>query len=1346
MSAEWWQSDWAVVVALLACEAALIGCVAWLAQRRLRSARRRLIVWQSALLAVFAVALGELGGVGPALVKTLSQETAELATAQPQFSIEPELVAEEKPLIRELVEQRLREKRAQSEPHPEFAEIPAFAPVSTPPKALQSMTLGWIWMIGSALLLCLVAGRRTCFWVCSRRFKRVDCPRLRDRLETVARRLGVNSKIDLRISHRLTTPAAYGLMRPAVGLPAGFEVENSVERQEALLAHELAHLRARDPWWHLGADLLTAALWWQPLVWWMAGRMKSASESAADEGSLCVENGPEALAECLVEFGKRLTPRSVASAIGMAGSGYTSRLGQRVEALLGLAASEEPAKPTGWQTLFRIGGAALMAGVGLGLVACCAPRSVGDTKTPLAMTREVIVAPQPAIEVKVAKQVPQAVMSDVTPESKKPSDPLERIVFPEIYFDDLPLGGVARFLTAESVRVDPEKKGLKFTVAAQEIGRAEGAPSQLDVFGNPIGGHGPITPPLVDAFGQPIAAGAHKPTKLQNLPISVQPALKSPTLKDALAAIVAASGGTVEYTVTPGKVSFERVDTEAVVMNTEWAMKKLLAMAGNAKRYDDLEASTGFYEDCIQLTHKDDATNLGTMVQQAVDGLTTARYEIAKGYFQNQEFPEAVAQMDLLLKFVPKSETGVKYKSYVKATQARHRGTYKATEKSVDVPAYLASKKEVAGLIQDGKFLYEMRLFDQAKKKLRTAIVLDPKAKAAYYYLSLIQEAEYGDEARKRDAAQKQRLAEVERAWNEGLPLSYTPLPTPNPYFRTNDVGATGLRFRAVRFKELMFDGLPLGEVVKFLNAEVKKLEPLGKGVDISVRRGNDGLPARSQEKPVGPAPLLDAFGQPIVAAATHARDLEKVGITIKPPLLDVSLDDALDAIASGADRPIHFVIEDGVVIFTHGPKPETLYTRVFKVDPKRFMENVEAMAGIAKPDEDKPKLNEKSEDMNPDGIRFVTRTNSVSEAAAWVRTVFSDAGVKLENDQGKPSGTQVFFNDRNGVLMVRATLKDMEIIETVVEILSAEPEPNRDPAKRNDNEGAAVKVAAARPGLVTIEAKFMEITLNAEKTQAGETLPTTLSALAPGLELTRIDTSDSLRAKLASIPALNSADNVKTNSSIQIDGYSSHHWAGRLNPAQFPAVLRTFEQTDGVAILSAPRVTTKDGRQAVVAVNELMTLPSGLQSTVPADDAAASDGGESRSGMEEIPVGISLGLLPLISSDRKSVRMTVIPNHTEFLGFDEPSEHIGRAEARKLKKAGLTMAFPRIRVRSTLTEVDIKDGETYVIGLPTVTDESVERKGLFRRKRKIANAKHLVVFVTPTIVDEAGNPVNARK
>ncbi|MFT4589153.1 MAG: beta-lactamase regulating signal transducer with metallopeptidase domain, partial [Limisphaerales bacterium] len=586
MSGAWWQSDWAVVVALLACEAALIGCVAWLAQRKMRSARRRLIVWQSALLAVFAVAVGELAGVGPSLVKALSQDTPEPWPPQAEVSTGVAIVTEEKPLIRELVEQRLRENQSANPPQLQlqFEEMESLAPVPTPPKASQSMTLGWVWLIGSASLLCLIAGRRVCFWFCSLRFRRVNCPQLRERLETVARRLDVKSRIDLRISHRLTTPAAYGLMRLTVGLPEDFESENSVERQEALLAHELAHLRAGDPWWHLGADLLTAALWWQPLVWWIAGSMKSASESAADEASLCVENGPEALAECLVEFGKRLTPRSAASAIGMAGSGYTSRLGQRVEALLDMAGGAEPIKPTFRQTLIRIGGAVLLASVGLTMVACCAPRSVGNAETPLAMTREAIAAQQPAAEIVVA----------AAPEPR------------------------------ERIDTAPAKKSSE---------------------------------------NRPEAARR------------------------------------VESDLTPGQTLEEA---------------------------RQLEQDAVLFEEGIRLADRGEVANAEAQKRAAIEGLTRARHALAKGFFEQQEFPEAIAQMDRLLRFVPKSATAKQYKTHISQTADKHVGRMASEEMLAKVPAYLANKKEVAGLIQDGKFLYEMRKFDEAKKRLRKAIELDP--------------------------------------------------------------------------------------------------------------------------------------------------------------------------------------------------------------------------------------------------------------------------------------------------------------------------------------------------------------------------------------------------------------------------------------------------------------------------------------------------------------------------------------------------------------------------------------------------------------------------------------------
>ncbi|MDB6021615.1 MAG: Regulatory sensor-transducer, BlaR1/MecR1 family, partial [Pedosphaera sp.] len=107
-------------------------------------------------------------------------------------------------------------------------------------------------------------------------------------------------------------------------------------QQEAMLAHELAHLAGNDAAWYLLADLLTAALWWHPLVWRARHQLHAASELAADEASLLVADGPSVLAECLVEIGTRLTQRRAFRQMGVEGNGFRSGLGQRVERLVNL--------------------------------------------------------------------------------------------------------------------------------------------------------------------------------------------------------------------------------------------------------------------------------------------------------------------------------------------------------------------------------------------------------------------------------------------------------------------------------------------------------------------------------------------------------------------------------------------------------------------------------------------------------------------------------------------------------------------------------------------------------------------------------------------------------------------------------------------------------------------------------------------------------------------------------------------------------------------------------------------------------------------------------------------------
>jgi hypothetical protein len=129
-----------------------------------------------------------------------------------------------------------------------------------------------------------------------------------------------------------------------------------------MLAHELAHLAGHDPAWHLLADLVTAFWWWHPAVWWARHRLRAASETAADEASLLRPDGPTLLAACLVELGKRLTRPRPAGWVRMAGSGFRSSLGRRVERLLRLDGQpRQPPSRLRFALALSLGAAVLLA-------------------------------------------------------------------------------------------------------------------------------------------------------------------------------------------------------------------------------------------------------------------------------------------------------------------------------------------------------------------------------------------------------------------------------------------------------------------------------------------------------------------------------------------------------------------------------------------------------------------------------------------------------------------------------------------------------------------------------------------------------------------------------------------------------------------------------------------------------------------------------------------------------------------------------------------------------------------------------------------------------------------------
>ena len=84
-------------------------------------------------------------------------------------------------------------------------------------------------------------------------------------------------------SNQAIEPGVFGIVRPVLMWPAGIEDRLSGEQIEAILAHEVAHVRRRDNLAALIHMLVEAVFWFHPLAWWIGARLVDERERACDE-------------------------------------------------------------------------------------------------------------------------------------------------------------------------------------------------------------------------------------------------------------------------------------------------------------------------------------------------------------------------------------------------------------------------------------------------------------------------------------------------------------------------------------------------------------------------------------------------------------------------------------------------------------------------------------------------------------------------------------------------------------------------------------------------------------------------------------------------------------------------------------------------------------------------------------------------------------------------------------------------------------------------------------------------------------------------------------------------------
>ncbi len=165
------------------------------------------------------------------------------------------------------------------------AKIPAVPPAPSV-LALRRNLLPWVavvWALGVLLFsLRLLVRWRGISLACRRSADLVGEQWTRV-MGTLARRLHVARSVRLAESAAIQVPSLVGWLRPVILLPATALTGLSPEQWQALLAHELAHIRRGDYLVNLAQSVVETLLFYHPAVWWVSSLIRLEREHCCDE-------------------------------------------------------------------------------------------------------------------------------------------------------------------------------------------------------------------------------------------------------------------------------------------------------------------------------------------------------------------------------------------------------------------------------------------------------------------------------------------------------------------------------------------------------------------------------------------------------------------------------------------------------------------------------------------------------------------------------------------------------------------------------------------------------------------------------------------------------------------------------------------------------------------------------------------------------------------------------------------------------------------------------------------------------------------------------------------------------
>ncbi|MCF7848524.1 MAG: hypothetical protein K9M45_06710 [Kiritimatiellales bacterium] len=648
-------------------------------------------------------------------------------------------------------------------------------------------------------------------------------------------------------------------------------------------------------------------------------------------------------------------------------------------------------------------------------------------------------------------------------------------------------------------------------------------------------------------------------------------------------------------------------------------------------------------------------------------------------------------------------------------------------------PAKVLSQQDA--LYEKAKSLYRAGEYDMAEVVFEAMLANDPYDMRASDYLKRTAKKIGSKELRKLGASRAEAMKDVAAAWNP------TPKSGDDLINVTRDrkdlsgdeqlIREMEARLKSIIIPSLDFRDANIKDVVLFLSDTCRRLDAEGRGVNIL---------------------LLGVEGKDVDPAVAAQATANNITISIR----DMNLYDSLQYITEMAS--LKFEVEPNVVSISpiNYVKQKALELRSYDIIPE-VGADMESLSGGA------ADAGGGADDLF--GASTAAPAGGGSGGPLDVTGFFSVVDF--------PTGTSATYQPRFHKLFVKNTPKNLQMLEGILSDLADE----------------AIK---KRSQQVEIEAKFVEFnegaldelgfnwTLYSDGSVGGFKLEDQGSYYAPS---TGWKDSSANAVNEAGVPStiltdpIDGATKILSNPGQSLFGSNQRNNTTAYGVAanallssmggtpaamvfskggSFPVGLRiTAMQREGTAdVLSAPKVTTKSGNEAIIRAVEVHRYPQDYdvetgQRTAPV--VKPQD-------WEDYDLGVVLKVTPVVDAESNTIDLDLMPSITKFLGWDDYVVGYNSYAAsgnNSDNSAGdgstLIAQMPYFETRTVQTQVTVADGSTVLMGglVNEITETFSDRVPilgdipylgiLFRTDGERSSKKNLVIYVKATQVDDRG-------